>query len=364
MGRLVEETVLWLKSIEKVKAPLEEFPEIVQSVLQSFRKFAASTKTLEELKLEKEKKVAAANKAVETRYQEMVQKVQGSDQDRVKQVLETNKKVLADWLSEKVESLQGEILQHQDFHAHNRDRFDKDISELIHAAFREYKENKNHHMNVELDIADASSLRASLDMELEVAMCGDDLDDGPVDESVPTATSAFMQSQEVIGKTLDQNNIPDSLKDKLVENVQGLFKTAFEHKPAVETTKVPSLPPPASNPGGLPENETQEIGKVAGEPNTELEDKRQELGPAEKRLLAVTKEMERKDTTQLEHEASWEKDKVIGEDGKVYYVTSKGVLETLEERKARLAHNSWMRFSRSFNGILPAHGLFNMFFVL
>lgn len=39
------------------------------------------------------------------------------------------------------------------------------------------------------------------------------------------------------------------------------------------------------------------------------------------------------------------------EDGTILYMNKKGKLETLDEREKRLAHNSYVAFSRSFDGL-------------
>ena len=64
----------------------------------------------------------------------------------------------------------------------------------------------------------------------------------------------------------------------------------------------------------------------------------------------MTREFRRLDTSDLENE-DLEKLKVIV-DGVVMYKKPKGGLETWDEREKRLGHNSYMKFSRSFDGLV------------
>ena len=81
-------------------------------------------------------------------------------------------------------------------------------------------------------------------------------------------------------------------------------------------------------------------------------------------LDAVSAELKRQDTSQrlltracskeLEEE-ELRKVAVKMEDGSFMYRNSKGKLETLEERQKRVEHNSYVSFTRSFDGTLAAY---------
>lgn len=342
MARLAEDTILWLKSIEKLDhVPLEDFPEVIQELLKSFRKLAGSTKTLEEIKDRNQKRAAIANKAVETRYQEFVTKVKEWEPEQAKDAMSKQKVVLQEWLQKAMEKGNREHEEHISYHLHVRERFESEIQDLINQAYTEYKNDKNRDLDAKAKLLniDAASLEASLDMELEEAMGNLSLDSEPIDP-VPTATSVFVQLQDVIGKTLaESDSIPEALKEKLVENVQGMFKDAFQAKPSGAETKKPN----------------QHMNKGEAGTTAETEDQGNENVNAENgapRVAAVEAELRRADTSQIEQQ-ELEKDQVVV-DGVVMYKTQKGKFETLEERQARLAHNSYMRFSRSFTGNLAA----------
>ena len=75
---------------------------------------------------------------------------------------------------------------------------------------------------------------------------------------------------------------------------------------------------------------------------------------------AVELELRRKDTSQLALGRANTRDleseelakcAVPQEDGTILYMNKKGKLETLDEREKRLAHNSYVAFSRSFDGL-------------
>ena len=81
-------------------------------------------------------------------------------------------------------------------------------------------------------------------------------------------------------------------------------------------------------------------------------------------VKAATTELQRKDTSQRGFNRQTTKELeeeelrkcAVLEDGTYMYKNNRGKLETLDEREKRLSHNSYVAFSRSFEGVL-AKGL-------
>lgn len=136
-------------------------------------------------------------------------------------------------------------------------------------------------------------------------------------------TSAF----EAMRAAISTCDLPANVKDSLVGSVQKCVTRALSSEGADEP----------------------------GEPST--------ISPqgAAASVKAASAELQRKDTSQrgfdrqttkeLEEE-ELRKCAVLMEDGTYMYKNKRGKLETLDEREKRLSHNSYVAFSRSFEGVL------------
>lgn len=369
MQRVAEEAILWMKSFDKSSMPSDNLPEMVVDLLKWYRKISNSTKTVEEKKVFVNKVISNANALVESRFQEAVaaSKEYGEGSKESKEFLVQKKELLQTWLWRTVENAKISLEDAKAFHRNVRDTFEQLIQEVVLAAHREYKEQKDIQplttraiKYMEMDVENA---HASLDAAMELALIEGDKSSPPVeDDKSKTATDLFMKLQGAIHETLAAGNAPDALKEKLVESVQTMFRSAFEHQPEKnklpekehveepseekESEEIPVAPVPPSGEKPLEENKSSKpLEKEAG-------DMPPPAAPssAGQRALAAKREMVRKDTSELEKEAMIA-DQVVMEDGTIMY-RHKGELETLAERETRLAKNSYMRFSRSFQGTL------------
>ena len=183
-----------------------------------------------------------------------------------------------------------------------------------------------------------------------------------------TVTGAYEAMKEAIDKVAEKSNIPPELKDSLMGSVHQCVKSTLAmamqegDRPSADGApgdpKVPNKDGPSQEPapsGHLPAPLQGEGSN--GQPIV-IPD-----GPGNGGLSAaraVQLELHRKDTSQLalgrantmDLEAEeLAKCAVPQEDGTVLYQNKKGKLETLEEREKRLAHNSYVAFSRSFEGL-------------
>lgn len=394
--RLVEETVLWLKSIEKSGSKME-FPPIVDELLKTYRSMVVSTDDLEKINVETSKIMSTARATVEQRVQDALASTKHLDASESESILSQQKNMLESWLASK-DALCKEHVEEVDVrHRHIRNTFEDKIQEVVNLAFDEWKSSRALIQTK----ADPTKLHQELDAELEASLSK--MDTTSVDQSQlsgTTSTEVFMKLQQVIGETLEEGQVPEALKDKLVDHVQSLFKTAFEPgtsattggklgetetKEDVETRQEETLEKPKEPvmsrliiPKGCDEvivqkkfnifdpqvvkeiNWEKGSGPLTGPtsgvvPSTApvSEACKQPTAPTPSavlshRVAAVQQEFTRKDTTDIE-KADRDKDMQVV-NGETFYVNPKGRLETLSEREARLAHNSFMRFSRSLQG--------------
>ena len=123
----------------------------------------------------------------------------------------------------------------------------------------------------------------------------------------------------------------------------------------VDGSSTQAAPPPA-------DQQVPTIDLAKNEPEVKKAD-----GSLPSGVEAISKELQRKDTTQFlrantsELEAEeLEKCAVLQDDGTYKYMNKRGKLETLEEREKRLAHNSYVSFSRSFDGLLHWLSLYHL----
>lgn len=376
-ARLVEETVLWLKSLQKATVPGQELSEVVQDLLHSFNKMVASTKEVEELRSMCEKKTDIANTTVEGRYQEAVEAAKALPPLEAERVINTKKQMLETWLGKTVELLKLEFDKLSARHVSIREQFEAKVLDVVTLAYDEYQDGKVKQVEVEGKEKEQESLGASLDAELELAFANLSLRTQPVpDSKQPTATEAFEALQQAVGDTLAKTSVPDALKEHVVAGIQDIFTTAFQPPKVAPQSPQPPLrrgnaadlgqphpanvQAPASASGRndkdpkVPREEGgqgADAAKTAPMPTVPPKTQVFEGGPAvavsEQRLAAMSLQFERKDTSELEK--SENEKGAVNIDGTMYYITPKGKLETREARDKRLAHNSYVKFSRSFD---------------
>ena len=359
-ARLVEETVLWLKSLQKATVPGQELSEVVQDLLHSFNKMVASTKEVEQLRSACEKKTNIANRTVEGRYQEAVEAAKALPALEADHLISTKKQMLETWLGKTVELLKNAKLL-----------------DVVTLAYDEYQDGKVKQIVIEGEVKEQESLGASLDAELELAFANMSLQTPqkmtqpePVpDSKQPTATEAFEALQLAVSDTLGKTAVPDALREHVVAGIQDLFKTAFQPPEVAQPSPRAALrrgnatdldePHPLASRGNDADRNVNVAAEQGGQgPEAEgltptvppkshvFEEAPQESIP-QQRLAAMSSQFQRKDTSELE-KAENEKD-AVNVNGTMYYITPKGKLETREARDKRLAHNSYVKFSRSFD---------------
>ena len=196
-----------------------------------------------------------------------------------------------------------------------------------------------------------------------------------------TVTGTYEAMKEAIDKVAEKSKIPEALRVSLVGSVQQCVKSTLveaslsmeegnrprhdgapgdgpSHEPAPSGhLPAPNGDAPSGSGGGEPCDVPCQREGSAGKP-IEVPD-----GPGnggQSTAKAVELELRRKDTSQLALGRANTRDleseelakcAVPQEDGTILYMNKKGKLETLDEREKRLAHNSYVAFSRSFDGL-------------
>ena len=229
MGRLAEETILWVKSLLKAGEQDAELPQILTDLRRSFERLLASTIEHDLVKQRVEKKIRAASQAVEVRYQDVVMAAKSLPSEQAQQVMSEKKEVLEKWLANAVQAANVEINESTEYHCHLRGVFEKEVVQVVNMAFDDFRASQFAELSSTSKVlleSDASATMASLDADLEKAMAGLELEDPP-GQPVTTATDVFVKLQNVIGDTLSGSAIPESLKDQVVSQLGGVFKAAF-----------------------------------------------------------------------------------------------------------------------------------------
>ena len=324
LARLSEETVLWVKSFERAKATADGLPPTIMDLVESFRNMLASTKELDAKHLEVEKVITHANRAVESRYQLVSEAADARE-------LAGKKAALENWLSKIRQTCASEVESLNAHHAHVREIFEKKIQDVVMAAYEEHKASQQVPLKLPDPLADAETLHLSLDAELELAMSKPDPELSPsLAEPKKTVTGAFEDLQQTVEQTLQANEVPEALRAAVVDNLQTIIKDALQN---------PAAPKP----------ELRRSNAIVEPQHAEAEKPKD---PSAIRVEVMDSEFKRLDTSELEKRLADDPDAVLV-DGQIFYKAPKGHLETLEKRQKRVAHNNYMKFSRSLEGELP-----------
>eukprot|EP00435_Cladocopium_sp_Y103_P067146 s53_g29.t1 len=219
-----------------------------------------------------------------------------------------------------------------------------------------------------------------------------------VEPSVTAVANTVTGAYEAMKEVIEKSNIPAELRNLLMGSVHQCVTTTLakatvpmpegdqpcgaapgddqpHHDPKDEPPQKlhPSGDLPAPN-GGLHAPKGDAPSRSGGGEPRDVPPQGEEstsdanatvvIDPPESGGLAAAKAVElalqRKDTSQLAlqraNTVDLEKEElakcaVLQEDGSILYKNKKGKLETLEEREKRLAHNSYVAFSRSFDGL-------------
>lgn len=336
MYKLEEATIQWLKGMVTVlPEQREHVPETVALALESLKKFQDSTDELEKVKAKAKQVNSAAAAAAETRFQSMVSDLvnASTSMSDAEAILQGKKKLLEKWVSDRYNKGQEEIDICEGQHFDTRAHFEKMVHSLVHVSYDEFLQEPNQSAVLAQSCPEDDDFLRELDQALEsslVAKVEDHMKNSeapPVQPPKESVTSSFEEMKKAIEVVANNSKLPDQVRDAVVGSLQECVTNALEGKPVGE--KEPEVPEEPPKP------------------------------PAASTVKAIELELQRRDTTQLSRgntndleNEELAKAAVEQPDGSFLYKNSKGKLETLEERQKRLAHNSYVAFSRSFDGIL------------
>lgn len=382
MHRLEEEAVRWLKSVDNV--PLtDEIPEVLQQLLSDFRALSSSTRRLDGSSKEHAKVLAAARATVEQQLQKVVTATEAHPREIQQEMMTQRKAVLGNWLAKTEEVVKDatEKLQHE--HVEIRNAFEDRIQEAIRLAFREWKQEPA--LSPVMESFDDLKFMEELDAELEAQVgsifpvaclqkdkkAGATIDAGPMPTSTPSPEEASKEpsgenkpsgvaENMAGGQACPDDSKPASASvDKV--STHRLIVPKDADKPIVQKkvnifnrqvckdinwTDCEDQPPHVSQGSGAattsPSPVTSQVAKAKAVPKAVPK-----AAPLARRAAALQMEFLRRDTSDLEIDQLEQ----VEVDGVIMYRSEKGRLETLKQREARLAHNAYMKFSRSLTGL-------------
>ena len=373
----------------KSQHTITDFPDLVKELLVDFENFSRTTSHLDKYREHRAKLMATARATVEHRMKE----ASGLGDEMFKK----RKVALETWLCGKeaeVKEREDDLELHQ---SSLRCIFDNKIQEVILLTFRDWQEGKAKPMAIEFNNDD---FLKELDAELEAGLnlnseqhqdpkAGGEKPKVPLEKvepadkrlveqgtmgekpKSPTLTEKPDQKPE---ETLPEQTISPKKPVGEEGSKTGGGNTVESHQRRVIIPKGSDVkqvhtkvnifdqevcraikwsPESGGNAGGSPTQPAVPATAAATDENAAPATPSAAPtipAPGLRRANAMTREFRRLDTSDLENE-DLEKLKVIV-DGVVMYKKPKGGLETWDEREKRLGHNSYMKFSRSFDGLV------------
>eukprot|EP00435_Cladocopium_sp_Y103_P018677 s1067_g4.t1 len=398
MHKLLEEAIVWLKSVEKGPLKCEDFPDDLQSLLLDFSNLTKSASDLDALRDRSKRVMAAARANVEQRVRDATlhcERLPNADE-----VLEKRKVLLGTWLKQQEDKCKEEENNLENHHSSVRTVVETKLMEVINWAFKEWKETP-----APACLQSDEDLMADLDAGLQALLQDDPMwKPGALESSIPVVpmqvgmpTAAGAQPPTNLQKPSVEPEKPEGEMPTLKpeEKPKGEDRTLKPVEPEKLEGEMPTLPaedamaPTSAPQEPLPEKSVvkrvivpkgadskithnkvnifdpevckkikwgaSETTGVARSPEATPEvvpPAGGDPGKTHDRTAALEKEFKRQDTSDL---ATLDTDTPIVIDGITYYKRPKtGELETVPQRQARRLPTSpselapsWMALSAS-----------------
>ena len=333
MPKLFEKATLWLKGLAGLSdAETTDLPLVVKECLEDFRKLQASTAAVVEHKQDSETKLSAVSKSAEVKFQVLARQVQSKPLDEAELYLKQRKQIIEEWVGNHQKMIEESLEKTQERHNHIRDSFEDKVTELVNIAHQEHCDAKVVCTRCVPEDAQGDLLK-ELEAELSQTLLMDKVEPMEISQEakVPaapqgTCTEAFLKIQTAITDAFAGSNVPTATQHAASLAMVECLKSALSVEKKNDEEPEPPKPPIVENDQAPP--------TVAGTLHTELQ-------------RADTTGLHRGSTSDIEAE-ELERDAVVLPNGITMYRTPKGKLETYEERQKRLAHNMYMKFSRTF----------------
>ena len=396
MHKLLEEAIVWLKSVEKGPLKHEDFPADLQSLLVDFANLTKSASDLERLKDRQRMVMTAARSNVEQRVKEAT--LQCERLPNGHDVLEKRKATLAAWLKKQEDTLKEELDNMELHHSSVRTVFETKLNAVIQWSFREWQQMPTPPELLQSD----DQLMQDLDAELQALLLRSPAKPEPKESLTPAAmeVDSGIKHPEVepepqpVARSADPTSKAEEKKSNGPEDPTSKPPTSETGEKKGNGPEDPTSKPPTSEPGEKkgngPEDPTLEPGEKLQEktvvkrvivpkgaetkithnkvnifdrevckkiqwsatspeatPEVPTAEGGQQHDTGLAKAEALGKEFKRQDTSDLTVANA---DNAVIVDGITYFKKKNGELETLEQRDARLYHNSYMRFSRAMTG--------------
>ena len=358
MHKLFESATGWLKGLSMLPpGSMSTLSPPVEGALQMLMDFERSIKDLELLKKTGQNKMACVSRAAEGRFRQAVQTLASTEAPDVAETkLQKQKAVIENWAGKLRQEICDALSEAEAKHESLRQAFESEVQGMVRLAHKEVVADiaaKKEAAKVDGELFNQDD---ELIMELEKELVSQ-LNLGDTRQEVPSAESAKIpeapkapEAEIPKGSVTEafckvQAAIQDAMKGTDVEHAVGAvmqsFKNALNEGP--KDSVMPEAPQPVQPP---PEGVQTAVPPPEGHPV--LEGLKSELRRGDTTI-------NRGSTSDLEQE-ELELAAVIMPDGSTMYRTSKGKLETLEQRRKRIGHNSYVKFSRTFDSYLHEYG--------
>ena len=353
-----------------------QFPKTVAHALGAFKDLRIAVEQLEETKTAAAAHRTAAAKTAEAKFQAMSSdNMTSSDPDAAAAALRKKKQVLESWVNEQFAKVKSQIEKQEQKHAAARSKLEDLVKELVDLSHGDFVKNLKDKQDLQGSsplLQDDDELVHQLELELERCCKITDDDESeapqskqstsldaqqpkevqPQEKPIPTVTGDYEVMKEAIDRVMDNSGLSEEEKEALVGSIHQSVKSALQG-----TEKAAS--PPKKAPEGNQNTGEQAAGESSVEPQITAAGAKAVANATALTLMrkdttqldASTAKMQRKSTAELEEE-ELRKCAVEQPDGTYLYKNKKGKLETLQQRQNRLAHNSYVSFSRSFEGAL------------
>ena len=366
--------------------PDNEFTPLLQDLLCDFQTLRVSTERLDLMEKQHEKSRSTARATVEQRLQEVVAAAEPHPREIRQELIQQRKSLLETWITKLEEKIQTERANMESEHARIRDAFETKIRETITVTWFEWKTEVAQSPS---EMFDDEVFMKELEEEFMKKCQIEELPQLPggtksmapmapkevVSAVAPKEVVSAVAPKEVVPAVAPMEVVPSQEPVAVVLSEESLSKLANQNPDKVVTKRM-IVPKDADKPvvqkkvnifdrqicKGLNWSQTSDATKeVTGAAPSgpvpavvpSAPAGADASAPNAGRAEALKQEFQRQDTSDLD-KGNKDKDTLDGEpvviEGVTYYKNAKGKLETVKQREDRLAHNSYMRFSRSLTG--------------
>ena len=308
-------------------APGTQLPgEVIEAAKKAFESISVSLRELNNVQEKFESREQSAKEIMNTRLLDMKLEAENMDTAKAMDLLREKEVVLREWYENAMAPLKSCLEESKEHYAACQASYHETVEKVATLLGGKVAAP----INVDTQSTEADGEKSAAATDLAPAMEADGKKFAPPANpanTAATATEALVELQSLLNGKFG-TALPEAARAKILEQFHTTLKDSFSEVGADSAGKPAEVSAPVN---------AKSVEAVPGARN------------AEARLSAVAAEFQRKDTSQMALEEGQ-----VMVDGVLMYRTSKGKLETLEQRNKRLAHNLYVKFSRSLEGVLVA----------